>query len=88
MKNMKNMKNILRQFWNCLRKKNYMLSSLNVNSGFPSYYQRFIEGYSKIAKPMTKLTQKKVAVEWGDKQEAAFHTLKNKLCSTPILALP
>ncbi|GJW51489.1 putative reverse transcriptase domain-containing protein [Tanacetum coccineum] len=36
---------------------------------------------------MTKLTQKKVAFEWGDKQEAAFHTLKNKLCSTPILAL-
>ncbi|GJU33900.1 putative reverse transcriptase domain-containing protein [Tanacetum coccineum] len=29
------MKNILRQFWNCLRKKNCMLSSLNVNFGFP-----------------------------------------------------
>ncbi|GKD64697.1 putative reverse transcriptase domain-containing protein, partial [Tanacetum coccineum] len=52
------------------------------------YYQRFIEGFSKIAKPMTKLTQKKVAFEWGDKQEAAFQTLKNKLCSAPILALP
>ncbi|GJX71347.1 putative reverse transcriptase domain-containing protein [Tanacetum coccineum] len=37
---------------------------------------------------MTKLTQKKVAFEWGDKQEAAFQTLKNKLCSAPILALP
>ncbi|GJY74652.1 putative reverse transcriptase domain-containing protein [Tanacetum coccineum] len=37
---------------------------------------------------MTKLTQKKVAFEWGDKQEAAFHTLKHKLCSAPILALP
>ncbi|GJS63867.1 hypothetical protein Tco_0678431 [Tanacetum coccineum] len=36
------------------------------------YYRRFIEGFSKIAKPMTKLTQKKVAFEWGDKQEAAF----------------
>ncbi|GKF19977.1 putative reverse transcriptase domain-containing protein, partial [Tanacetum coccineum] len=52
------------------------------------YYRRFIEGFSKIAKPMTKLTQKKVAFEWGDKQEVAFQTLKNKLCSTPILALP
>ncbi|GJY47060.1 putative reverse transcriptase domain-containing protein, partial [Tanacetum coccineum] len=41
-------------------------------------------GFSKIAKPMTKLTQKKVAFEWGDKQE----TLKKKLCSAPILALP
>ncbi|GKB76033.1 putative reverse transcriptase domain-containing protein [Tanacetum coccineum] len=38
---------------------------------------------------MTKLTQKKVAFEWGDKQGAAFQTLKkNKLCSAPILALP
>ncbi|GJW98088.1 putative reverse transcriptase domain-containing protein [Tanacetum coccineum] len=37
---------------------------------------------------MTKLTQKKVAFEWGDKQEAAFQTLKNNLCSAPILALP
>ncbi|GJW77683.1 putative reverse transcriptase domain-containing protein [Tanacetum coccineum] len=52
------------------------------------YYRRFIEGFLKIAKPMTKLTQKKVAFEWGDKQEAAFQTLKNKLCSAPILALP
>ncbi|GJS67890.1 putative reverse transcriptase domain-containing protein [Tanacetum coccineum] len=52
------------------------------------YYRRFIEGFSKIAKPMTKLTQKKVAFEWGDKQEATFQTLKDKLCSAPILALP
>ncbi|GKA39570.1 putative reverse transcriptase domain-containing protein [Tanacetum coccineum] len=37
---------------------------------------------------MTKLTQKKVAFKQGDKQEAAFQTLKNKLCSAPILALP
>nr|GFC46567.1 putative reverse transcriptase domain-containing protein [Tanacetum cinerariifolium] len=43
---------------------------------------------SKIAKPMTKLTQKKVKFEWGDKQEAAFQLLKQKLCSAPILALP
>nr|GEU74586.1 putative reverse transcriptase domain-containing protein [Tanacetum cinerariifolium] len=56
--------------------------------GLVSYYQRFIEGFLKVSKPMTKLTQKKVAFEWGDKQEAAFQTLKNKLCSAPILALP
>nr|GEZ51869.1 hypothetical protein [Tanacetum cinerariifolium] len=52
------------------------------------YYRRFIEGFSKIAKPMTKLTQKKIKFEWGDKQEAAFQLLKQKLCSAPILALP
>nr|GEY24976.1 putative reverse transcriptase domain-containing protein [Tanacetum cinerariifolium] len=55
--------------------------------GLAGYYQRFIEGFSKIAKPMTKLTQKKVEFEWGDKQEAAFQLLKQKLCGAPILAL-
>ncbi|GJX82015.1 putative reverse transcriptase domain-containing protein [Tanacetum coccineum] len=56
--------------------------------GLVGYYRRFNEGFSKIAKPMTKLTRKKVAFEWGDKQEVAFQTSKNKLCSPPILALP
>ncbi|GJU94089.1 hypothetical protein Tco_1318845 [Tanacetum coccineum] len=52
------------------------------------YYRRFIEGFSKIAKPMTKLTQKKIKFEWSDKAEAAFQLIKQKLCSAPILALP
>nr|GFA37980.1 putative reverse transcriptase domain-containing protein [Tanacetum cinerariifolium] len=56
--------------------------------GLAGYYRRFIEGFSKIAKPMTKLTQKKVKFEWGDKQEATFQLLKQKLCSALILALP
>nr|GEV49270.1 putative reverse transcriptase domain-containing protein [Tanacetum cinerariifolium] len=56
--------------------------------GLAGYYQRFFAGFSKTAKPMTKLTQKKVKFEWGDKQEAAFQLLKKKLCSAPILALP
>ncbi|GJU65622.1 putative reverse transcriptase domain-containing protein [Tanacetum coccineum] len=37
---------------------------------------------------MTKLTQKGIKFDWGDKQEAAFQLLKQKLCSAPILALP
>nr|GEX50949.1 putative reverse transcriptase domain-containing protein [Tanacetum cinerariifolium] len=56
--------------------------------GLAGYYRRFIEGFSKVAKPMTKLTQKKVEFEWGNQQEATFQLLKQKLCTAPILALP
>nr|GFA30819.1 putative reverse transcriptase domain-containing protein [Tanacetum cinerariifolium] len=56
--------------------------------GLAGYYRRFIEGFSKVAKPMTKLTQKKIMFDLGGKQEAAFQLLKQKLCSAPILALP
>ncbi|GJS52899.1 putative reverse transcriptase domain-containing protein, partial [Tanacetum coccineum] len=43
--------------------------------GLAGYYRRFIEGFSKIAKPMTKLTQKKIKFEWSDKAEAAFQLI-------------
>ncbi|GKC34129.1 putative reverse transcriptase domain-containing protein [Tanacetum coccineum] len=56
--------------------------------GLSGYYRRFIEGFSKIARPMTKLTQKSVKFDWGEKAEAAFQLLKQKLCSASILVLP
>ncbi|KAI3776338.1 hypothetical protein L1987_46114 [Smallanthus sonchifolius] len=56
--------------------------------GLAGYYRRFIEGFSKIAQPLTALTQKGKAYNWGDNQESAFQHLKQKLCSAPILALP
>ncbi|GKB07926.1 putative reverse transcriptase domain-containing protein [Tanacetum coccineum] len=56
--------------------------------GLVGYYGRFIEGFSKIAKPMTELTQKNQKFDWGEEQEEAFQLLKQKLCATPILALP
>ncbi|GJV69920.1 putative reverse transcriptase domain-containing protein [Tanacetum coccineum] len=40
--------------------------------GLAGYYQRFIEGFSKIAKSMTKLTQKGIKFDWGEKEENAF----------------
>ncbi|GJY51241.1 putative reverse transcriptase domain-containing protein [Tanacetum coccineum] len=49
------------------------------------YYRRFIEGFSKIAKSMTKLTQKGIKFDWGEKEENAFQLIKQKLCSAPIL---
>ncbi|GKD47230.1 putative reverse transcriptase domain-containing protein [Tanacetum coccineum] len=56
--------------------------------GLAGYYRRFIEGFSLISKPLTKLTQKDKKYEWGKEEEEAFQTLKQKLCSAPILALP
>ncbi|GJT47142.1 reverse transcriptase domain-containing protein [Tanacetum coccineum] len=56
--------------------------------GLAGYYRRFIENFSKIAKPFTSLTQKNQKYEWGEKQEKAFQTLKDNLCNAPILSLP
>nr|GEZ12808.1 putative reverse transcriptase domain-containing protein [Tanacetum cinerariifolium] len=56
--------------------------------GLAGYNRQFIEGFSKIARPMTKLTQKSMKFDWGEKEEVAFQLLKEKLCSASILALP
>ncbi|GJU70214.1 reverse transcriptase domain-containing protein [Tanacetum coccineum] len=56
--------------------------------GLAGYYRRFIKGYSKIAKPMTELTQKNQRFNWGEEQETTFQFLKQKLCVAPFLALP
>nr|GFA88367.1 hypothetical protein [Tanacetum cinerariifolium] len=47
----------------------------------------FIEDFYKIAKPLTVLTQKSKTFDWGEEQENAFQTLKDKFCNAPILAL-
>nr|GEZ20603.1 putative reverse transcriptase domain-containing protein [Tanacetum cinerariifolium] len=54
--------------------------------GLAGYYQRFIEGFSLIAKPLTKLTQKNKTYKWGEEEEEAFQLLKDKLC-TVVFAL-
>ncbi|GJR27877.1 reverse transcriptase domain-containing protein [Tanacetum coccineum] len=56
--------------------------------GLAGYYRRFIANFSKIAKPLTSLTQKNQKYVWGVEQEEAFQTLKNNLCDAPILTLP
>nr|GEU33564.1 reverse transcriptase domain-containing protein [Tanacetum cinerariifolium] len=56
--------------------------------GLSGYYRRFIEGFSKIANPLTKLSHKHKKYIWEEDQESAFQLLKQKLCEAPILALP
>ncbi|GJR78703.1 putative reverse transcriptase domain-containing protein [Tanacetum coccineum] len=50
--------------------------------------RRFIKDFSKIAKSLTKLTQKNKKYIWGENQESSFQLLKQKLCEASILALP
>ncbi|GKC47937.1 putative reverse transcriptase domain-containing protein [Tanacetum coccineum] len=65
-------------------------SSTEIRSflGLAGYYRRFIENFSKIAKPLTLLTQKNKTYVWGNEQDEAFRILKEKLCNAPVLALP
>nr|GEV70879.1 reverse transcriptase domain-containing protein [Tanacetum cinerariifolium] len=63
-------------------------SKVRLFLGLARYYRRFKEKFSKIAKSLTVLTQKSKTFDWGEEQEWAFQTLKDKLCNAPVLALP
>jgi len=56
--------------------------------GLAGYYQRFIEGFSKLALPLTQLNRKGQAYVWVAKCEKSFLELKKRLTSTPVLTLP
>ncbi|KAK1435339.1 hypothetical protein QVD17_01100 [Tagetes erecta] len=56
--------------------------------GLAGYYRRFIQDFSKIASPLTKLTRKDIIFTWGKEQEDAFQVLKKKLTQAPVLVLP
>ncbi|GKB90448.1 putative reverse transcriptase domain-containing protein [Tanacetum coccineum] len=64
------------------------LTEVRLFLGLAGYYRRFIENFSKIAKSLTILTQKSKIFHWGEEQELAFQTLKDKLCNAPVFALP
>ncbi|GJQ92448.1 putative reverse transcriptase domain-containing protein [Tanacetum coccineum] len=65
-----------------------ILEMLKKEELYAKISKRFIEGFSLIYKPLTKLTQKDKKYEWRKEEEEAFQTLKQKLCSAPILASP
>jgi hypothetical protein len=52
------------------------------------YYQRFIDGFLKIAKPMTELLEKDKKFEWMPAHEASFQELKKRLTTALILVMP
>jgi len=53
--------------------------------GFANFYRRFIQDYSRITTPLTRLTRKEVSWEWGNEQQMAFDTLKTAMVTEPIL---
>ena len=56
--------------------------------GLVNYYQKFVANFSRIAKPLTMLTQNDQEWMWGDGHEAKFVELKAILASAPILWRP
>ena len=56
--------------------------------GLAGYYRRFIEDFSQIAAPMTRLTRKEVKFDWDDRCEEAFQELRRRLTTAPILIVP
>ena len=56
--------------------------------GLAGYYKQFVEHFSLIAAPLTRLTRKGVKYEWSEECEQSFQELKNRLTTTPILILP
>ena len=54
--------------------------------GLANYNRRFIEGFSRIAAPLTELTKKEITFVWGEKQQTAFKKLIEKFIAQPVLA--
>jgi hypothetical protein len=67
----------------------YTTNVLGIRSflGLAGYHRRFIEGFSKIFKPMTELLEKGKTLEWMPRREASFQELKKRLTTAPVLTM-
>ena len=55
--------------------------------GLAGYYRKFVEGFSKIATPLTRLTKKEEPFLWSEACQQSFDELKRRLTSAPVLTL-
>ena len=65
-----------------------MLKNIKQFLGLVEYYRRFISDFSKIAKPLTELLKKSEPFKWVLAQQQALETLRDKICSEPLLQYP
>ena len=56
--------------------------------GLVGYYRKFIPQFSYVVNPLTRLTTHDTLFQWCTKCEFAFQSLKNALCTKPILKFP
>ncbi|KAK6115938.1 hypothetical protein DH2020_008207 [Rehmannia glutinosa] len=70
--------------WSAPKNANEVRSFLSL----AGYYRRFIEGFSKIVAPMTRLTKKWDKFQWNEKCEESFQELKQRLTSASVLTIP
>ena len=56
--------------------------------GLAGYYRRFVDGFSSIVSPLTRLTKMMVKFQWSEYCEKSFPELKTRLTTSPILTLP
>jgi hypothetical protein len=70
--------------WNTLQNVSDIRSFL----GLARYYRRFIEGFSKISKPMMELLAEAKTFEWTPRHEASFQEWKKRLTIAPVLMMP
>jgi hypothetical protein len=56
--------------------------------GLAGYYRRFIEGFSKIVKPLTSLLDKGKEFKWDEACQKCFEELMERLTTTPVLIMP
>jgi hypothetical protein len=63
------------------------ISDIRCFLGLAGYYRRFIEGFSKISKPMTELLAKDNTFEWTPRHETSFQELQKRLTTAPVLTM-
>ncbi|XP_019196120.1 PREDICTED: uncharacterized protein LOC109190020 [Ipomoea nil] len=65
-----------------------IVSEIRSFLGLAGYYRRFVPAFTKVAQPMTRLMKKEIPFRWDTSCALVFQELKERLTTTPVLALP